>query len=350
MKLLILTTRQPTIERYWGNSKITQEVAEELRSGGLETEIANANSTLELDKLLVQLRPELVFPNGYFLLESPGHPLIAKVLDDLSVPYVGSSASTLEITASKANTKPLLVQNGIPTPNYAIFDSVFDPILADHISYPAITKLDLGAESIGMKKVHDEFELEKAVKSMLQEYGQKVIVEDFVRVKEYTVGVLGNDISRKINPTLVNLQTGYEWRSTESKENQHADVLSYIDNETKRSNVENVAYNTAKTLGLRDWGRMDILEDNKGNLFVVDINAVPGLKTSNPPSSYPMSAQLNLGLSHSQTANAVVYEALKRSGLLVPDQMQEMLANYISEQKTHALNTQVQEQPQRQPF
>ena len=88
MRLLIINTKQPKVERCWGSARVVQSVTNALVEGGLHVSIANADTRQDVVEKLGLLRPDLVFANGYRLLGSPGAPYITEVLDSLSTGIV----------------------------------------------------------------------------------------------------------------------------------------------------------------------------------------------------------------------------------------------------------------------
>lgn len=329
MKLMILNTAQPAVPRYWGNERIVNEVSNELRGSSLDVIVKKADSIREIENSLISVHPDIVFPNGYFLIHENGVPTLQEVLDQFQVPYVGSSGPTLKSVISKVRTKEILETSNILTPKYAIFDGKFDQSSYDHLKFPVIIKFDMGAESVGMKVIPSIKQLEENVNQLFHRYSQPVVIEEFVRDIEYTVGVIGNSSNRSILPIEVNLQEGYAFRTTNAKETQDSDVARPVENMGKRLELTYLVNNVCDVFGIRDWVRMDILQDKEGNLYVIDINGVPGLKTTNPPSSLPLCSNVNLGISHGQTANAIVYEAIQRNGLPVPMKMVDLLQLYL---------------------
>jgi len=60
------------------------------------------------------------------------------------------------------------------------------------VEFPAIVKPVKEALSLGIKVVYNKDQLRKAVKDVISEFKQAVIVEKFIRGREFSVGLLGN--------------------------------------------------------------------------------------------------------------------------------------------------------------
>ena len=62
-----------------------------------------------------------------------------------------------------------------------------------------------------------------------------------------------------------------------------------------------IAKKSFEVLGLSVWGRVDIMQDKRGNFFVLEINTVPGMTDH---SLFPYAAKLN-GLSFDELVDEI---------------------------------------------
>ncbi len=103
-----------------------------------------------------------------------------------------------------------------------------------------------------------------------------------------------------------------------------------------RGDVEDLTHRVCDALGVRDWVRMELLEDPHGELWAIDVNFMPGLRRQENPSYLPLCAWHGLGLTREGTILALVYEAFRRTGFRVPEAMLAALAGYRASRPEHA--------------
>jgi len=75
--------------------------------------------------------------------------------------------------------------------------------------------------------------------------------------------------------------------------------------------LKSIAVRSYKALGCRDWCRMEIRLDEKGNPFVLELNPIAGI---DPSYWLPRSARV-AGMSYSDLIGAIVNFAAQRYGL-----------------------------------
>lgn len=331
MKLLILNTKQPSVARFWGGENVVADVCNALQKGGLDVLVSGANTRKAVEALLQSTTPDLVFANGCWLLEEDDRPYIAEVLERNVVPYVGSTQSSLARTMSKQVTKQRLVEAELPTPDFVVFSSSYDSALAEKLNFPTIIKSDENADSIGIKKIDDLASLKDSVISLFKTYQKPVIVEEYCRYKEYTVAVLGNGHHRKIMPLELKLPPGFDFFSSEVKEHHIAEVWFAVSDDHKKASIAKLVDRVCNIFDIRDWTRIELLEDEKGDLYIIDINSLPGLRQNiEHPSLYPLCTKQNLSLNYEETVNALIFEAILRTGLEPPALMQDICQTYVS--------------------
>ena len=136
--------------------------------------------------------------------ELPGIPhsdaLVAEKLEEMGFTYTGSTADVLRLSWDKASVKHLLMEHGLPTPAWRIFDRA-DP---DGWScYPAIVKPAHEHCSLGVSTeavVLNGKELCTRIAYILDAFKQPALVEDFIDGREFHVSLWGNDPVQMLPP------------------------------------------------------------------------------------------------------------------------------------------------------
>jgi len=202
---------------------------------------------------------------------------IPALLELLDIPYTGAGVLGESLSYNKFIIKKLLQQNGVPVPNYQLFNSPNDPI-DPTLRYPLISKLNEihGAVEITNDAVSEnEKHLRERLKFMISTYDQPVLVEEFIVGREITAILLeglntkvyfGEKIFNKPNSKYIFASFEDQWTKGGNayKYQKYEDTLlrEYV----KR------AFDVAK---MADYGKFDIRLDLSGRYYFVDANSNP---------------------------------------------------------------------------
>ncbi len=119
---------------------------------------------------------------------------IPAILDMLGIPYTGSGVMSLALALDKPMSKRVLAFFGLPTPPFQTFITGTEP-LDPRLRFPLFVKPSREGSGIGItaKSVcHSARELREQVNSMINDYHQPALVEEFIDGRELTIGLLGN--------------------------------------------------------------------------------------------------------------------------------------------------------------
>ncbi|MBC8507597.1 MAG: hypothetical protein H8D34_22245, partial [Chloroflexi bacterium] len=128
----------------------------------------------------------------------------AAILEELEIPYVGSDTFTIAIATDKSLAKRLWQQEGLPTSPFCLARSEEDcKVFRDDppFKYPLFIKPVAGRGSAGINDasvIHSYDQLVSGVLERFETINQPVIIEKFLRGKEITLGVLGNENARTL--------------------------------------------------------------------------------------------------------------------------------------------------------
>jgi D-alanine-D-alanine ligase len=148
---------------------------------------------------------------------------------------------------------------------------------------------------------------------LLENYGQPVMLEEFIVGDEVTMGIIGNSPPKVLSMMriLPKRSNGYFVYSLEVKRN----YLELVDYECPAhleqkvlQNLEASGLNAFRALGCRDFARLDFRVSSDGMPYFLEINPLPGLGTH---SDLVIMAK-ELGWTHKELINAVLNAALER--------------------------------------
>jgi len=213
---------------------------------------------------------------------------IQGLLEMMNIPYTGSGVLASAIGMDKIATKRMLIANGLNTPAFEIICSltIEDDLskIVENLSFPMIIKPASEGSSIGISIIHDETELRAISSELIKKY-DKIFVEEFVKGKEVTTGVVMVDGNPEALPILelkpVNEFYDYDAKYTKGKTEF---ILPANLEEDVYAKVQAHAVKVYKTIGCEGAARIDSIVEANGKEWVIEINTSPGMtETSDLP-------------------------------------------------------------------
>lgn len=244
---------------------------------------------------------------------------IPALLEFLNIPYTGSDPLTLSLTLDKAMAKRIAMAHNIPTPRFKKVERMED-LEGLNLHYPLFVKLCYEGSSKGVRldsKIVDPQSLEEKVHTLLTNYNSPLLIEEFVRGPEFTVGILGNEspfvlgvmqIEIKGRPpaeSIYSLEVKREW---EEKVQYHCPPL--IDRMLLKR-IEEVALQSYRALDCRDVSRVDIRVGEDNLPYFLEMNPLPGLS---PIYGDLVIMARSMGWDYGKLVKTIFYHATKRYG------------------------------------
>ena len=198
---------------------------------------------------------------------------IQKYLDSLNIPYTGSNSESSKLCMNKRSTKEILLSNDILTPNYEKISKMEISSIKKRFQYPFIVKPSAEGSSIGVYIVENDGDLERAI-SANEKISSDFIAEDYIEGLEYTVGILADSAL----PVIKLLPPGkfYDFNAKYESDKMQYICPSQLD-DSMEDELKKISLNCFKACGCKGWGRIDIIIDDKGNPWVIELNTVPGM-------------------------------------------------------------------------
>ena len=195
-------------------------------------------------------------------------------LEYLGIPYTGSGVMASALAMDKWRTKLLWRAAGIVTPPYELLskDGDFAGVAA-RLGLPLMVKPAREGSSIGMSKVTSVEKIPPAFERAAQ-YDSVIIAERFIEGIELTAGILGDQPL-----PLIRLETPRVFYDYEAK--YFADDTRYICPcglpEIEERRVQEQALAAFRLLGCSGWGRVDLMLDQGGDPYLLEVNTIPGM-------------------------------------------------------------------------
>ena len=202
---------------------------------------------------------------------------IQGMLEVMGIPYTGCGVMASSVCMNKEFTKNVLKEAGIPLIKSVLVrkdESYKEKIKG--LKYPFMLKPVSEGSSLGMYKVNTPDEMEECFKKSL-EYGQDVMVEEYLEGKSVTVGVL-EDGEKMFATEILEFRTKTEWYDYEAKYTAGMTefVLPAELSEEMTKKVKQIAIDAFNACACRGLSRVDFLV-TKDMPYVLEINTSPGM-------------------------------------------------------------------------
>jgi D-alanine-D-alanine ligase len=215
------------------------------------------------------------------------------LLETMAVPYTGSAVLGSALAMDKLRTKQIWHASGLPTPEYVVLESEDDCTQAlKTLGLPMIVKPVLEGSSIGMSKVEKAEELVPAWRLATACQGE-VIAERWITGKEYTAAILGERVLPMIR--LVTPHKFYDYAAKYTANDTQYLCPCGLD-EKMEQEFAGLVLKAFRTVGANGWGRVDFMQDENGQAWLIEVNTVPGMTDH---SLVPMAAK-QAGISFAQ--------------------------------------------------
>jgi D-alanine-D-alanine ligase len=245
----------------------------------------------------------------------------AAILEEIKMPYVGSSIFGIIKATDKALTKEIWIRNKLPTSPFVIAKTINDCDIFKNsppFDYPLFIKPVAGRGSSGIDKSSIIFsykQLVKGVKERINKIGQSILIEKFIEGREITCGIIGNGQDIRALPLLeIDYKNGDKFLTFDKKELDNDAFYCPARLSSSRSKfLQNLAIEAFKSVGLRDFGRVDMILSENGP-FLLEINSFAGL-TCTPiekPHAYMGFMAIAEGKSSAEFLDEILMGALKR--------------------------------------
>jgi len=230
---------------------------------------------------------------------------IQGTLEWLNVPYTGTGVQGSAIGMDKVKTKQVWQGSELPTAPYRIVtkDSDLDPIV-ESIGLPFIIKPVHEGSSIGMSKVERKEDFAAAI-AKATEHDAVVMAEKWITGREFTIVILNGEALPIIRLEPPKDVAFYDYEAKYNRNDvQYGIPCGLTEEEEKR--LQALCLRAFQAVGASGWGRIDAMQDEQGNFWLLEVNTVPGMTSH---SLVPKAAQA-VGYSFDELCVAILEQTL----------------------------------------
>lgn len=208
---------------------------------------------------------------------------VQAMFDLHGIKYTGSGFLGSALAMDKVLSKRIFMDNAILTPGFEIItqDNFEQKIAA--IAFPCVVKPSSGGSSIGVSIVNSKEEVHDAIKKA-SVYNDDIIIEGYIKGREFSVGVLGGKALPIIE--IIPKQGFYDYEHKYQKDATIEITPADLD-DAVTSKMQKLTVKAHNVLKLEVYSRTDFLIDEWGDIFCLESNTLPGMT---PTSLLPQEA------------------------------------------------------------
>lgn len=228
---------------------------------------------------------------------------IQGILEYLKIPYTGSGVLGSAVAYNKVVSKEIFMERGIPTAPYQVIHAEDRNRVMPKLDFPVVVKPSDQGSSIGVSIVRSESKWETAL-DLAFDVSEEVLIEKYIAGKLLAVGMNGPQPMPIVEIVPKSGFYDYEAKYTTGK-TDYVCPAELTPEAVDRCN--DTAVRVFKALKGRGFPRVDLILDENGTPYVLEMNTIPGMT---PTSLLPMAAR-KAGLEFDE----LVIEILKRAQL-----------------------------------
>lgn len=283
--------------------------------GHTPVRIGNARQLTE--KLVKGERWDLVFNIAEGLHGMGREAQVPAILDLYQIPYTFSDPLVMSLTLHKAMTKRVIRDAKLSTGQFFMTAAPEDagrvPFDPPYFVKPVAQGTGMGITTDSV--VRERQDLSRVCRDLMDQFGQPVLIEQFLCGREFTTGLVGTGTSAKIMGTMEIIVLGDPGKDVYSFENKEGwkGRVQYLplspDVDPLIRDVENLALAAWQVLECRDGGRIDIRCDAQSTPCFIEVNPLAGLRPHY--SDLPMVCEF-FGTSYVRLIDLILTSALER--------------------------------------
>ncbi|MBA3300653.1 MAG: D-alanine--D-alanine ligase [Thermoleophilaceae bacterium] len=213
---------------------------------------------------------------------------VQELLEIVGVPYTGSGVLGCMRCMDKVLTKHLLLDAGVPTPEFFAFnETAFKqlgaaealPAIEERLTFPLVVKPASQGSALGISFAGSAEDVPAAIVNAFS-YDTRVLLERHVSGRELAISILEGPEGPQALPVVEAVPRESDFYDFEARyEIGRTEFVCPVDlGDDVTARVQETALAVYRLLGCFGFARVDvILEEGSGDPLVLEANAIPGL-------------------------------------------------------------------------
>lgn len=290
-----------------------------------KTGISIVNNISDLEALVAS-KPDLVFLGMKFIpmhpnlgFQDPNKIWISQYLDEHNIAYTGSTQQAHELELNKPLAKQRALDSGLKTSPFYVAKQN-QPLHKQSIplEFPLFIKPTDRGGGMGIDSnsvVYDFEALQTKVQSITKHCQSDSLIEEYLPGREFSVAILKNQHSPGFSVMTIEKVASPDknGRRVLSQHVKSSDSVrdKIVTDKIIKAKISALALDVFYALGARDYGRIDVRLDKRGNPQFLEANLIPSLISGY--GSFPKACVLNMNLDYESMILNIVDLALARA-------------------------------------
>lgn len=226
--------------------------------------------------------------------------------DLLGIKYTGSGYLGSAVAMNKGITKSIFLNHNIGTPAGECFklEDKDNGRLAEWNVFPCVVKPCSGGSSVGVSIVENKSDFMAAMEQAFV-YEREVLVEQYVKGREFSVGVIDGKALPIIE--IIPKEGFYDYVNKYQSGRTEEICPAELDEATTKL-LQSEAEKAYEALQLEAYGRVDFLLDSNGKSYALEANTLPGMTNA---SLIPQEAAA-AGIGYEELCDKIVEISLRK--------------------------------------
>ena len=201
---------------------------------------------------------------------------IQMILESMRIPYTGSGVLASKLAMDKVSSRRIFQKGKLLVPKHKVLNKRSfkkSDLAGISLGDCLVVKPAGQGSSIGLSMIQGNAGLGKAV-NLAFEYDDCVIIEEYIKGREMTVGILGKSALPVIE--IIPKHAFFDFEAKYKAGLTDYIVPAKIDKKTAMR-LQQAALSAHKLLGCFGCSRSDLILDKKGNIYMLEVNTIPGM-------------------------------------------------------------------------
>ena len=231
---------------------------------------------------------------------------VQAAFDLFGIPYTGTGYLSSAVAMDKGLTKQFFETHGVPVPKgiSLMKNQAFVSLEKSGLEFPVVVKPCCGGSSVGVFIAGNQEEYEAALQAAFA-YEDELIVEEYVKGREFSVGVVDGKAYPIIE--IAPIEGFYDY-TNKYKAGSTIETCPAELTEEQTRQMQEYAVLGAESLGIEGYCRLDFMMRGDGRMYCLEANTLPGMT---PTSLLPQEAQA-IGIDYPSLCEDLIRLSLKK--------------------------------------
>lgn len=220
--------------------------------------------------------------------------------------YTGTGYLSSAMAMDKGITKKLFRASNVPTPMGVEISKEQNAGSLKELGmdFPVVVKTCCGGSSVGVYITNNEEEYQQALKDGFS-YENTLVVEEYIKGREFSVGVVDNKAYPIIE--IAPVEGFYDYKNKYSA-GAAVETCPALLTEEQTRRMQKYAEQGCEALGIEGYARLDFMMKENGDMYCLEANTLPGMT---PTSLLPQEAAA-LGIPYPQLCEQLIHISMKK--------------------------------------